>query len=159
MQGQTYLRFSEMPQQSGMSNIYFHFLQDDFSLAERSCLKTFIQGIFKKERQKLDTLQYIFCSDSYLLEINQQYLSHDFYTDIITFDLSEKGQAKNAEIYISVDRVRDNSENFNSSFKSELHRVMFHGALHLCGYDDKSKKDQQAMRAKEDKYLKLYFDK
>ncbi len=85
-------------------------------------------------------LQYIFCSDAYLLDINREYLQHDFFTDIITFDLSEKGQPINAEIYISVERVRDNAANYNSSFRKEIHRVIFHGVLHLCGYKDKSQK-------------------
>ncbi len=142
-----------------MSNIRFHFPLGGFSLPERSSLKSFIKEIFKKEKKKLDDLQYIFCSDNYLLRINQQHLHHDFYTDIITFGLSESGQAVNAEIYISVERVKDNSKNFNASFKRELHRVMFHGVLHLCGYKDKSKKEKQLIREKEDMYLTLYFGK
>jgi probable rRNA maturation factor len=142
-----------------MSNIHFHFPLKSFSLLKRSSLKSFIKGVFKKEKKKLDGLQYIFCSDRYLLSINEQFLAHDFYTDIITFDLSENGQAINAEIYISVERVKDNAKNFNASFKTELHRVMFHGVLHLCGYKDKTKQEKKIMREKEDKYLALYFKK
>ena len=101
-------------------------------------------------------LQYIFCSDDRLLEINKQFLNHDYYTDIITFNLSGANQPINAEIYISVDRVRENAGDFNSSVPMELHRVIFHGALHLCGYKDKTRKDQTEMRKMEDKYLEMY---
>src|SRR5215472_11446690 len=93
--------------------IQFNFLET-ISLTERTRLKRFIVSLFKREKKSLAELQYIFCSDSYLLEINRQFLHHDFYTDIITFDLSEKGQPILAEIYISVDRVRDNAQNFDS---------------------------------------------
>jgi rRNA maturation RNase YbeY len=135
--------------------IQFNFLEP-ISLAERNRLKRFILSLFKRERKKLAELQYIFCSDAYLLEINRQFLHHDFYTDIITFDLSEKGQPINAEIYISVDRVRDNAQNFDSRLKTELHRVIFHGALHLCGFKDKTPKEELEMRKMEEKYLALF---
>jgi probable rRNA maturation factor len=92
-----------------------------------------------------------------LLNLNQQFLKHDFYTDIITFDLSTTGKAKEGEIYISIDRVRDNAKKLNTSFNKELHRVIFHGALHLCGYKDKNKIQQQEMRKWENYYLELYF--
>ncbi|HZE83551.1 MAG TPA: rRNA maturation RNase YbeY [Puia sp.] len=137
--------------------IQFHFLQQGFSLADRSSLKVFIASLLKKEKKRLGELNYIFCSDDYLLEINRQFLHHDFYTDIITFDLSNPGLPLNAEIYISVDRVRDNAREFQSSFKNEMHRVIFHGALHLCGYKDKKPAEKQIMRKMEDKYLSLYF--
>lgn len=103
-------------------------------------------------------LQYIFCSDDYLLQINRQFLHHDYYTDIITFDLTEESYPINAEIYISVDRVRDNAREFGNSLRRELHRVIFHGALHLCGYKDKNPREQELMRQMEEKYLKLYLD-
>lgn len=89
--------------------------------------------------------------------MNKQYLNHDFYTDIISFDLSE-GSGTIGEIYISIDRVRDNAVRFETSFRKELHRVMFHGAFHLCGYQDKSKSTQLIMRQKEDGALALYFN-
>ena len=136
-------------------SIQFNFLEP-ISLAERTRLKRFLVALFKRERKPLAELQYIFCSDAYLLEINRQFLHHDFYTDIITFDLSEKGQPTSGEIYISVDRVRDNARNFDSSFKKELHRVIFHGALHLCGFKDKTPKEELEMRKMEEKYLALY---
>ena len=91
-----------------------------------------------------------------ILEINRQFLKHDFYTDIITFDLSE-GSSTMAEIYISIDRVKENASKMGVSFKSELHRVLFHGVLHLCGYKDKSARDIKIMREKEDFYLFQYF--
>ena len=140
-----------------ISQIHFHFLRQGFTLANRSALKAFMGTLFKKEKTRLGELNYIFCSDDYLLQINRQFLNHDFYTDIVSFDLSEPGQPLNAEIYISVDRIRDNAKEFGSSFKKELHRVIFHGALHLCGYSDKKTKQQQIMRKMEDKYLSLYF--
>ncbi|MBS1603050.1 MAG: rRNA maturation RNase YbeY [Bacteroidetes bacterium] len=136
--------------------ISFHFLSE-VSLRDRARLKSFLIRLFKKEKKQLAELQYIFCSDPYLLEINKQYLKHNYYTDIITFDLSEKGQPINAEIYISVDRVRENARLFGNSLKDELHRVIFHGALHLCGYKDKSQQDEKLMRQMEDLNLGLYF--
>jgi rRNA maturation RNase YbeY len=136
--------------------IQFNFLTAA-NLKDRTRLKKFIGKMIKKEGRQLAELQYIFCSDAYLLGINQEYLKHDFFTDIITFDLAEKGQSINAEIYISVDRVRDNAANYNSSFRKELHRVIFHGALHLCGYKDKKPKDARLMRQMEDKWLNEYF--
>lgn len=136
--------------------INFFFEQRGFTLAERTALKQFIRQLFRKEMQPLESLNYIFVSDERLLEINRHFLQHDFYTDIITFDLSE-GQATIAEIYISVDRVRDNAQLLGVSFKKELHRVIFHGALHLCGYGDKRKSEQKIMRSKEDYFLNQYF--
>jgi rRNA maturation RNase YbeY len=125
------------------------------SLASRSILKNFILLVFKKEGRKLDFVNFIFCTDKVLLKINQDYLNHDFYTDIITFDLS-KNKSIQSEIYISIDRVRENARKLGVSFKSELHRVVFHGVLHLCGYNDKTKNERKNIRAKEDHYLKKY---
>lgn len=146
-----------MPSSPVIPKVHFHFLQRNFSFSDRSILKAFIENLFKKEKKRLEELRYIFCSDDYLLEINKNYLKHNFYTDIITFDLSEPNKPINAEIYISVDRVRENAAHFKSSFKKELHRVIFHGALHLSGYKDKKVDEQQLMRKMEDKYLDLYF--
>jgi rRNA maturation RNase YbeY len=151
------LRFSEMPAPSTIPPIRFHFPEPGLTLTDRSPLKQFIASLFKKEGKKLAGLNYIFCSDDYLLDLNRQYLKHDYYTDIVTFDLSERGQAINAEIYISVERVRDNARQFGSTVKQEIHRVIFHGALHLCGYGDKKKADAVLMRKMEDKYLQLFF--
>jgi len=139
------------------SNVHFHFLKGSNSLSDRTRLKSFITSLFKKEKKRLGEIHYIFCSDDYLLEINRQHLQHDYYTDIITFGLSDHGQPIQAEVYISIDRVKDNARQLNNSIKEELHRVVFHGALHLCGYKDKKAKDQGEMRKMEDKYLGLYF--
>lgn len=127
-------------------------------LANRTELKKFIESIFRKEKKKPGTISYVFCSDDYLLDINRSYLNHDYYTDIITFDLSEPGSGIiDAEIYISIDTIRDNTKRFQTSINKELHRVIFHGVLHLCGYKDKTSKDQALMTQKEDHYLDLYF--
>lgn len=135
--------------------IQFNFLES-ISLRDRRKLKLFLTRLFLKEGRSLAELQYIFCSDQYLLAINRQYLGHDYYTDIITFDLSEKRQPINAEIYISVDRLRENAQKYDSPLRKELSRVMFHGALHLCGYKDKTVKEKDIMRKMEEKYLRLY---
>ena len=141
---------------SSKSKVRFFFEEKNFSLENRAQLKTFIESLFKKEKKKFSSINYIFCSDKRLLELNRQFLNHDFYTDIITFDLSELDSTP-AEIYISIDRVRDNAKSLNTSFKSELHRVVFHGALHLCGYKDKTRAEQRQMRQKEEFYLFKYL--
>lgn len=128
------------------------------SLSKRAELKKFIELIFRKEKKKAGNISYVFCSDDYLLDINRSYLNHDYYTDIITFDLSEPGSGIiDGEIYISVDTIRENAKRFKTSITKELHRVIFHGILHLCGYSDKTQKDQLLMTTKEDHYLHLYF--
>lgn len=138
-----------------MPNINFFFPYKKNILTDRNKLKSFIQQLFKKEKTSLGSLQYIFCSDDFLLQVNKQYLKHDYYTDIITFNLGEK--AVEGEIYISIDRVKDNAITYKTSFKRELHRVIFHGALHLCGYKDKLNEEKKVMSAKEDRYLQEYF--
>lgn len=138
--------------------IQFHFIEP-ISLTQRTLIKEVIRDLFKREKTPLDQLQYIFCSDEYLLQINRQYLQHNYYTDIITFDLSENKGPVSGEIYISVQRVKDNAREYKVSFKQELLRVIFHGALHLCGYKDKTTKEQVAMRKAENKYLQYYLSK
>ena len=138
--------------------IQFHFLLP-VSFTQRTLAKDVIRDLFKKEKTRLEQLQYIFCSDEYLLEINKQHLNHNYYTDIITFDLSETPNAVTGEIYISIDRVKENAKTYKAPFKQELLRVIFHGALHLCGYKDKTEKDQALMRKAEDKYLQYYLSK
>lgn len=144
-----------MPVSTSKSKVYFFFDAVKVNLANRKALKNYIPQIFSKEGKRLEHINYIFCSDEGLLEINRKFLQHDFYTDIITFDLSSSS-AVQAEIYISVDRVKENAQQLGVSFRAELHRVIFHGVLHLCGYSDKSKADQAEMRKKEEKYLKAY---
>jgi len=110
------------------------------------------------EKKTLEEISYVFCSDNYLLKINQNHLNHDTYTDIITFDYSE-GNLISSEIYISIDRVKENAKTHSAAILDELHRVIIHGVLHLCGYKDKTTKEAEAMRRKEDLYLgKRNFD-
>jgi rRNA maturation RNase YbeY len=132
--------------------IRFNYADRKLNCISKTTLKNMVLFIFKEEKVKLDTIDYIFCSDEYLLNINQQSLKHDYYTDIITFLLSDEGHPIIAEIYISVDRVKDNAQQLKQSFNKELARVIAHGALHLCGYKDKKKGDVAEMRAKEDYY-------
>lgn len=136
-------------------NVFFFYEVRHFRFEERTRTKRFIESIFRREKKKLAAINYIFVSDKRLLEINRQYLQHDFYTDIITFDLSE-GAATQAEVYISIDRVRENARTLNQPFRTELLRVIFHGALHCCGYGDKTRADEMTMRKKEDQYLHLF---
>lgn len=126
-------------------------------LKERTRLKAFLKELFKREGQGLRSLHYIFCSDEYLLTINQEFLQHDTYTDIVTFELSDNPDITEGEIYISIDRVQENAKKFAVTENYELHRVIFHGALHLSGYRDKSRKESALMREKEDENLRLYF--
>jgi len=138
-------------------SIQFFFIANGVTLNERKRLKSFIDFIFKSEKRELLSLAYIFCSDDYLLKINKDFLNHDYYTDIITFNLSSSRGRVEGEVYISIDRVKENSLNLNTSFQNELHRVIFHGALHLCGYKDKTTQQQMKMRMAEDKCLGSYF--
>lgn len=112
-----------------------------------------LMSMVKAENKQLEEVNYIFCSDSYLLKINQEYLDHDYYTDIITFPYSY--QPIKSDIYISVDRVTENAVTEKVSFTQELHRVLVHGLLHMCGYDDHDSDSRTAMRKKEDHYLSL----
>lgn len=127
------------------------------NLRARTELKQFLVKLAMREGKRIEAINYIFTTDARVLEINRAYLNHHDYTDIITFPLHVSGKAISADIYISTERVKENAATFSSSFKKELHRVVFHGLLHLCGYRDKSQKDQLQMRQLEDKYLRLYF--
>lgn len=150
-----FTNFEIMRSQSKSKRCFFFQAPD--LLRKREELKLFIERIFKLEGRSLESLNFIFCSDEELLQINRSYLNHDYYTDIITFELSGKKEAVVGEIYISIDRVRDNASTHGSSNSQELHRVIFHGVLHLCGYKDKSPADIKKMRAREDHYLKKYL--
>lgn len=138
-------------------SISFNKADKNATLANRTALKAFIEKAIKKEGLRIETLQYIFCSDKYILGINKSYLQHDYYTDIISFDLSETNGSLIGEVYISIDRVKDNAKTHKTSLKEELLRVIFHGALHFCGYKDKKPSDIKKMRAQEDKWLKSYL--
>jgi probable rRNA maturation factor len=127
----------------------------DFILAHPRKTSEWIKATAKKERCLIEELNYIFCSDTYLLTINQDFLKHNTFTDIITFDYSTSKQSLEGEIYISVDRVSENAFKFKRDFEEELHRVIIHGVLHLIGYKDKKGSDKTLMRKKEDTYLSL----
>ena len=139
------------------TKIFFFFEQKAPSLTERTQLKHFIENLFLKEGYQLLSLNVIFCSDDFLIKINRAYLNHNNYTDIITFLLSDPQHPIEAELYISVDRVKDNANSIGSTFKKELHRVIFHGCLHLCGYNDKSSQEIIVIRKAEDAYLRSYL--
>lgn len=138
-----------------MQSVSF-FFEHTVTLRHRNILKQFIFRLFRSEGKKLEYLNYIFCSDERVLEINRTYLKHDYYTDIITFELQPKGEPIEGDIFISVERVADNAQQLGQTRTRELHRVIFHGALHLCGYRDKTAKEEKLMRQKEDHYLDLY---
>ena len=130
-----------------------------FTLQGKAALKKFIKTSFEEETKKKLSVSYIFCSDDYLLRINQDFLKHDYYTDIITFPLVETDLKVEAEIYVSIDRIRDNAAKHKVSFDHELHRVLFHGVLHLIGYKDKTASQKELMRRAEDNWLKAYDKK
>ncbi len=136
--------------------VRFHFTVPGSVLTKRTPLKDFLIHLFKKEGKGLRSLDYIFCSDDYLLKINQEFLGHDEFTDIITFDFSSDSLAE-GEIYISIERVKENAALLGNSIREELHRVIFHGSLHLCGYKDKTVKQNNTMREKEQAWLNYYF--
>jgi probable rRNA maturation factor len=124
----------------------------DFSLEKETKVKNWIRKIIKQEGKSAGDISYLFCTDEYLLHINRQFLEHDFYTDIITFDYSEKKKIA-GEIFISIDRVNENAQTFKQPFQKELMRTVIHGILHLCGYKDKNPADKKRMRAKEEEAL------
>ena len=136
--------------------IHFHYLVPRFFFPQRIEAKKLIIYILKKYSKTPENINYIFCSDDYLLSINKKYLNHNYYTDIITFDLGEKDQIV-ADIYISADRARENAKHFKVSFHSEIVRLLIHGALHLSGFNDKNSRDYQRMKKLEMTYLKQYF--
>ncbi len=138
---------------------HFHNHDIDLKLKDKRKLSAFLEALVHKHLEgiKKINLNYIFCSDQHLLGINQQFLNHDTFTDIITFDLSENEKQVVGEIYISVDRIYENAGRFKTTIEQELHRVIFHGALHLCGFGDKKTADKIEMTAQEDACLAHYF--
>jgi probable rRNA maturation factor len=142
--------------QKQADKVKFHYQLPQVRFGNRGACKRFIQHIFRLEKQPLLHLSFVFCSDDYLLQINQRHLKHNDYTDIISFCLSVPGKPVSGEIYISIDRVKDNALKFGQSYTRELHRVIFHGALHLCGFGDKSAREEKLMRLMEEKYLAEY---
>lgn len=129
--------------------------ETDFQLDKEEIYQDWIERIIESEGKQLGEVNYIFCDDEYLHEINVQYLDHDTLTDIISFDYTE-GNIISGDIFISIERVQDNANDFQVSFQEELKRVMAYGVLHYCGYKDKSESDEKLMRQKEDEKIKMF---
>ena len=129
--------------------------ETEFTLENEEAIGSWISNVIKSENKKEGEINYIFCDDEYLLQINQEHLQHDYYTDIISFDYSV-GNEINGDMFISVDRVKENAQDFNVSFDDELKRVIVHGVLHYFGYKDKSEADELLMRTKEDEKLAMF---
>ena len=137
--------------------IRFSTLDVEMPPIEANRVKTWIEEVAHRYGKTIGELHYYFCSDEKLLEINRERLGHDFYTDIVTFPLTDCETALSSEFCISIDRIKENAENFGRSYESELHRVIIHGVLHLIGFDDLTKEDEKVMREKEEESLKLLF--
>jgi rRNA maturation RNase YbeY len=136
--------------------INFHAEAIDFKVLNPIKTKRWLKSVIESEGFELSEINYIFCNDEYLHTINVEFLQHDTLTDIITFDNSEEDQLIEGDIFVSVERIIDNTKDFNTSFEQEFKRVIVHGVLHLCGYFDKTVKDEMLMRDKEDYYLRLW---
>lgn len=137
-----------------LRNIAFFSEDTDYTLKEKAKIREWINLAIQGEGfKRIGDLNFIFCSDEYLIDINKQYLNHDTYTDIVTFDSSEEEEVIAGDVFISIDRIRENSSKFKVSERDELHRVIIHGVMHLCGYHDKKKADKELMTAKENEYL------
>lgn len=134
--------------------ISYYFQDTDFKFRDRRKTNEWLKLAAESEIRRIGNISIIFCSDNYVLDINQKYLQHDYFTDIITFDYCE-GDRLSGDLFISVDSVRENSVEFGAEFKDELNRVIIHGLLHLVGYDDHTEKDIKLMRSKENYYLSL----
>jgi probable rRNA maturation factor len=137
-----------------MQNITFNFEDVSPFLKNRGNLRLWLNAAAKREKQKIGAVNYIFCSDKHLLSINKQYLNHNYFTDVITFQYDDS-EGVSGDIFISYDRIKENAKDFNQSISNELHRVMVHGLLHLLGYKDKNTEQQKVMKSKEDFYLSL----
>ena len=138
-----------------MSNsIHFHSEDVDFHIVNEKKTIKWIKGSIKNEAKTVGEISYIFCSDEYLHKMNLEYLNHDTFTDIITFDYTEENIVS-GDIFISIDRIKENATKFKTVFENELSRVIIHGVLHLMGYKDKSAQEKEQMRSKEDFYLTL----
>jgi len=129
--------------------------ENDFILEDSNRYSKWVEQVIESENMKLEEINYIFCDDEYLLKLNVEFLSHDTYTDIITFN-NNVGTILQGDIFISTQRVRDNAEAFDEIFEEELRRVLSHGILHLCGYNDKTEEETLTMRDKEEEKMKLF---
>jgi len=132
--------------------------ETEFELANEDIFSNWISQVILSESKKEGDINYIFCDDEHILEINKQYLNHDYFTDIISFDYSV-GNELHGDIFVSIDRVRENSVDFQTTFDDELKRVIIHGVLHYCGYKDKSEEDELIMREKENEKIKMFHVK
>ena len=135
--------------------VSYFFEDTDFKLKAKTKIKYWLKLVAESEVYTLGNISIICCSDNYILDINQKFLQHDYFTDIITFDYSE-GSRISGDLFISVDSVRENSVEYGTDFTDELHRVIVHGVLHLIGYDDHTDEETSVMRSKEDYYLSLF---
>jgi len=140
-----------------LTSIFFNDLDIKSSLLHKGKFKDFITNIFRDENRKLERVDIIFCQDAYLLELNKKFLNHNFYTDTLTFVLSKANEPLLGEIYISIDRIKANSNDFRDTYQNELARVVIHGCLHLCGYADKPKNQALLMIKRQEEYLINWF--
>ena len=139
-----------------MGKINFFTCDTSFSVKNKRKIGNWLLEVLRKEKKpEVDSINIIICSDKYLLDINRQFLNHDFLTDIITFTYSPEDKSLEGELYISIDRVKENSKNLNLPVEAEINRVIVHGILHLCGYNDKRKEEKEFMRGLENRYLQL----
>jgi len=139
-----------------MNKVFFHSADRKIPIRNRKTAKIFLGNLFNNEGIELAALNFIFCSDNYLLSINQHHLKHSDYTDVISFRLSDLLCPVIGEVYLSTERIKENAKTYNEKYQTEFLRVMIHGALHLCGYKDKTNVQKKEMRLKEDFYLDLY---
>ena len=136
-----------------LNKIFFHDLNAKSNLSYKQALKKFLAAIFIEEYKKVNRVDIIFCSDEYLLILNQQFLKHNYYTDTLSFILSEKNAPITGEIYVSISRIKSNAKQLKIPYQIELRRVIIHGCLHLCGYLDSPKNLKNKMQAIQEKYL------
>jgi len=134
-------------------DIQFHILKENFDPGHKEALSSWLLSVAKKENKRIGCVNYIFCSDEYLLDLNKKFLDHDYYTDILSFP--SNNDPVEGDIFISVDRVEENAKTYSLTFNQELNRVIIHGLLHFFGYDDHEENDKKLMREKEDLYIDL----
>ena len=128
----------------------------NFKISNKKEIRVLLKKICKKENKKISFINYVFCSDNRLLEINKKYLNHTSLTDVVTFDFSTNKKNIEGDVYISIDRVKENAKKYKETFKKELLRIIIHGLLHLIGFLDKTKEEKNTMTLKENEYLSLY---
>ena len=140
-----------------IKKIRFHDLDVKSGLTKRTILKSFLISMIKLERYKVEKVDFIFCKDEYLLELNQRHLKHNYYTDTMTFLFSQRGEPLQGEIYISIDRIKENAKTYRVSYSDELIRVIIHSCLHLCGYKDDTPRLKKSMTNVQEKYLQQWY--